>query len=126
MRVSYSFFLLHTSCGFIATRHREQRSLRRLRGNGQPGDAVGLDEWRELPVEQQTAFRIPISIIIDLPHLRAHHPVITVSEYLRLHGQDPEAESSQGSWQTELYHSHPNVFGSNKIKMPSLFVIENQ
>ena len=90
------------------------------------GDAVGLDDWRELPIEQQMAFRIPISIMIDLPHLRAHHPVITVSEYLRLHGLDPEAESSRRSWERELYHSHPNVFESNKTKMPSLFVIENQ
>ena len=90
------------------------------------GDALGSDEWRELPIEKQMAFRIPISIMIDLPHLRTHHPVITVSEYLRLHAQDPEAESSQGSWQKELYHSHPNVFESNKTKTPSLFVIENQ
>ena len=90
------------------------------------GDAVGLDDWRELPIEQQMAFRIPISVMFDLPHLRAHHPVITVSEYLRLHGQDPEGESSRGSWRIESYHSHPNVFESNKTKTPSLFVIENE
>jgi hypothetical protein len=90
------------------------------------GDAVGVDDWRELPIEQQMAFRIPISIMMDLPRLRARHPVITVSEYLRLHGLDPEAESSRGSWQRELYHSHPNIFESNKSKTPSLFVIENQ
>jgi hypothetical protein len=90
------------------------------------GDAVGSDEWRDLPIENQMAFRIPISIMMDLPHLRAQHPVITVSEYLRLHEQDQEAESSRGSWERELYHSHPNVFESNKTKAPSLFVIENQ
>ena len=90
------------------------------------GDAVGLDTWRELPIEKQMAFRIPISIMIDLPYLRAHYPVITVSEYLRLHGQDPEGESSRGDWQRELYHAHSNVFESNKTKTPSLFVIKNQ
>jgi hypothetical protein len=90
------------------------------------GDAVGLDVWRELPAEQQMAFRIPISIMMDLPRLRAQHPVITVSEYLRFHGLDPEAESSRGSWDRELYHSHPNIFESNKTKTPSLFVVENQ
>ncbi len=90
------------------------------------GDAVGSDEWRVLPIEKQMAFRIPISIMIDLPHLRARHPVITVSEYLRLHGLDPEAESSRGSWERESFHTHPNVFESNKTKTPSLFVIENQ
>ena len=90
------------------------------------GDALGLDAWRVLPIEKQMAFRIPISIMIDLPHLRARHPVITVSEYLLLHGQDPEAESSRGSWQKESYHTHTNVFESNKTKTPSLFVIENE
>lgn len=89
------------------------------------GDAVGKDEWRELPIEQQMAFRIPISVMLDLPHLRARHPVITVAEYLRLHGQDPESESSQGSWQRESYHTHPNVFQSNSTKTPSLFVVHN-
>jgi hypothetical protein len=62
------------------------------------GDAVGRDDWRALPVEKQMAFRIPISTMSDLPHLRARHPVITVLEYLCLHGLDPEAESSRGSW----------------------------
>ena len=90
------------------------------------GDAVGSDEWRKLPIERQMAFRIPISIMIDLPYLRARHPVITVSEYLRLHGLDPEIESSRGHWERESYHTHPNVLESNKTKTPSLFVIKNQ
>ena len=33
-------------------------------------DAIGWDEWRELPYEQQMAFRIPISLVLDLPRLR--------------------------------------------------------
>ena len=90
------------------------------------GDAVGQDEWRGLPIKKQMAFRIPISIMIDLSHLRARHPVITVSEYLRLHGLDPEAESSSGSWRREFYHTHPNVFEFNKTMTPSLFVIKNE
>jgi hypothetical protein len=89
------------------------------------GDAVGSDWWRELPIEKQMAFRIPISIMIDLPHLRAYHPVITVSEYLRLHGLDPEGESSRGHWERESYHTQPNVFEADKTKLPSLFVVEN-
>jgi hypothetical protein len=90
------------------------------------GDAMILDEWREIPIEKQMAFRIPISIMLDLPRLRARYPVITVSEYLHLHGLDPEIESSRGHWERELYHAHPNVFESNKTKTPSLFVIKNQ
>jgi hypothetical protein len=89
------------------------------------GDAVGWSEWRELPIEQQMAFRIPISIMVNITHLRSHHSVITASEYLRLHGVDPEFESSSGLWLRDWYHVHPNVFEANKTKTPSLFVIEN-
>ena len=88
-------------------------------------DAVGSNEWRELPIEQQMGFRIPISVMVNITHLRSRHPVVTASEYLRLHGQDPEIESSSGFWPRQLYHSHPNVFETNKTKTPSLFVIEN-
>jgi hypothetical protein len=89
------------------------------------GDALGLDTWRSLPMEEQMGFRIPISIMLDLPRLRAHYPVITVSEYLRLHGQTSEIESTDGFWRRESYHTHANVFESNQTKTPSLFVIEN-
>ena len=90
------------------------------------GDAVGSDQWRDLPIEKQMAFRLPISVMIDLSHLRAQYPVITVSEYLRLHGIDPEVEfESHGSWLRDTYHTNPNIFESNKTKTPSLFVIEN-
>ena len=88
-------------------------------------DATGRDEWRELPIEQQMGFRIPISVMMDLPRLRERGPVITVSEYLRIHGQDPKIESTDGHWPRDLYHSKANVFESDRSKMPSLFVIEN-
>ena len=88
-------------------------------------DALGLDEWRELPMEQQMGFRIPISVVLDLARLRARGPVITALEYLRLHGQGPEAESTSGSWPRGSYHMYANVFESNQTKKPSLFVIEN-
>jgi hypothetical protein len=89
------------------------------------GDAIGWDEWRDLPYEQQMAFRIPITVMLDLPRLRMQYPVITASEYLRLHGLDPESESSSGFWLRIWYTSSPNVFESNKIKTPSQFFIEN-
>jgi hypothetical protein len=89
------------------------------------GDAIGSDRWRELPIEEQMGFRIPISVIMNMTHLRNRQPVITASEYLRLHGQDPESESSSGFWPRQSYHTHPNVFETNKTKTPSLFVIEN-
>jgi hypothetical protein len=89
------------------------------------GDAIGLEEWRELPYEQQMGFRIPITLMFDLPRLRARHPIITASEYLRLHGQDPESESSSGYWLRDRYISSPNIFEPNKTKLPSQFVVEN-
>ncbi|KAF8266934.1 hypothetical protein EI94DRAFT_1731800 [Lactarius quietus] len=89
------------------------------------GDAVDSEEWRELPIEEQMGFRIPISVIVNMTNLRIQQPVITASEYLRLHGQDPESESSSGFWPREWYHTHTNVFETNKTKIPSLFLIEN-
>ncbi|KAH8991851.1 hypothetical protein EDB86DRAFT_2806423 [Lactarius hatsudake] len=89
------------------------------------GDAMGSGQWYGLPIEQQMGFRIPISVMVNITHLRSRQPVITASEYLRLHGQDPESESSSGYWPRESYHTHPNVFEANKTKTPSLFVIEN-
>ena len=89
------------------------------------GDAIHSEEWRELPIEQQMGFRIPISAVVNMTNLRNRQPVITASEYLRLHGQDPESESSSGFWFREWYHTHPNVFEADKTKTPSLFIIEN-
>jgi hypothetical protein len=50
------------------------------------GDAIGWGEWRDLPIEQQMGFRIPIAVMLDIPHLRKTHNVITIAEYLRLQG----------------------------------------
>jgi hypothetical protein len=89
------------------------------------GDAIGWEEWRKLPYEQQMGFRIPITLMFDFPRLRTRHPIITASEYLRLHGQDPESESSSGFWLRDWYISSPNIFESNQTKLPSQFIIEN-
>src|SRR6266436_6401794 len=89
------------------------------------GDAIGWEEWRELPYEQQMGFRIPITLMFDFSRLRSRHPIITASEYLRLHGQDPASESSSGFWLRDWYISSPNFFESNKTKLPTQFIIEN-
>lgn len=90
------------------------------------GDAIGWDEWRHLPYEQQMGFRIPITLMFDLPRLRARHPIITASEYLRLHGLAPESESSSGYWPRDYYISSPNIFEPNQTKLPSQSIIQNQ
>ena len=84
------------------------------------GDATRSERW-----DEQMGFRIPISVIVNMTHLRNRQPVITASEYLRLHGQNPESESSSVFWPRQSYHTQPSVFEINKTKAPSLFIIEN-
>ena len=50
------------------------------------GDAIHSEDWRGLPIEEQMGFRIPISIVVNMTNLRHRQPIITASEYLRLHG----------------------------------------
>jgi hypothetical protein len=55
--------------------------------------------------------------MVDFKHLRSRYNVITVREYLLLHGLDPELERSNGAWDRDAYHtSEPK---------PSLAVIRN-
>ncbi|KAF9024435.1 hypothetical protein BDZ89DRAFT_954732 [Hymenopellis radicata] len=86
------------------------------------GDAVDNDEWRELPIDQQMGWKIPIELMINITHLRHAHPVLTTADYLRLHGQDPSSEASNGHWTRDLYHSRPNLITG---RFPSLKVIPN-
>lgn len=55
--------------------------------------------------------------MIDLKHLRTRYHVVTVREYLELHGQDPNLEWSNGAWHRELYHA--------STPTPTLAVIRN-
>ncbi|KAF9511689.1 hypothetical protein BS47DRAFT_1468488 [Hydnum rufescens UP504] len=81
------------------------------------GDAIGSSEWRELPIDQQMGWRVPIGVMVDFKHLRSRYNVITIREYLLLHGLDPELERSNGAWARDAYHtSDPK---------PSLAVIRN-
>ncbi|KAK0213194.1 hypothetical protein DFS33DRAFT_1247933 [Desarmillaria ectypa] len=89
------------------------------------GEALGSNEWRELPIEEQMGWVLPISLMINITHLRENHPVITVSDYLRLHGVDPTAEASNGQWQRDRYHASDvkNIFTR---KTPELYVVQNE
>ncbi|KAF9029131.1 hypothetical protein BDZ89DRAFT_950792 [Hymenopellis radicata] len=86
------------------------------------GDAVGSDEWRELPIEQQMAWMIPIEIMLNITHLRETHPVITTTDYLLLHGYDPSEENTSGYWKRTEYHTRANVITGT---VPSFYAIEN-
>ncbi|EJD55335.1 hypothetical protein AURDEDRAFT_140927 [Auricularia subglabra TFB-10046 SS5] len=81
------------------------------------GDALNSDEWRELPMEDQMAWKVPMGLMIDMKQLRKHHSVLLVSEYLRLHNLRPSLEASTGRWLRDAYHEGPHA--------PSLFVIQN-
>ncbi len=87
-----------------------------------PSDALHHDEWRGLPLEQQMGFKIPIELMINITHLRRAHAVVTTAEYLRLHGQNPLTEASDGRWTRNVYHIRPNLVTG---QIPSLAVIKN-
>ncbi|KAG1831076.1 hypothetical protein EV424DRAFT_1373861 [Suillus variegatus] len=89
------------------------------------GDATSTDEWRQLPLEKQMAWRIPVSLMFNLTHLRETHAVITVSEYLRLHNISADVETTNGRWDTDLYHRGVNIFSDSGVE-PSLYVIKNE
>jgi len=88
------------------------------------GDAINSDEWRNLPDDRQMGWKVPMSVMLNLTHLRRSHPVITVAEYLRLHDLSPELELSNGQWDTQRFHQNPAVYDTQG-KPPSLHVIEN-
>ncbi|KAI0068212.1 hypothetical protein BV25DRAFT_1818597 [Artomyces pyxidatus] len=89
------------------------------------GDAVGWEEWRKLPIEQQMGWRIPMPLMLNMTHLRERYPVILISDYLRLHGMPTASEHSNGAWIREEYHTKPYIFEPDQTKLPSLYVIEN-
>lgn len=84
------------------------------------GDATHSDEWRDLPIEQQMAWRVPISVMFNLTSLRQSHSVITTSDYLRLHNISVDVESTDGHWDVDTYH----VQDTGDMQ-PSLHAIEN-
>ncbi|KAH0830351.1 hypothetical protein J3R83DRAFT_1745 [Lanmaoa asiatica] len=88
------------------------------------GDAINSEEWRQLPEEQQMGWRVPISTMLNLTHLRRFQPVITVAEYLRLHDLSEDLELSNGQWDTKIYHQNPSVYDTQG-NSPSLHTIEN-
>ena len=85
------------------------------------GDATHSDEWRDLPIEQQMAWKIPISIMFNLTHLQQSHAVITTEDYLRLHNISTRLESTDGHWDVDTYH----VRDTMGDMWPSLHTIEN-
>lgn len=92
------------------------------------GDAVGWGNWRELPIEQQMGWQIPIQTMINITQLRQFQPVITAEEYLQYAGLPSTLETTSGYWNRSAYHQSPDPFashGNRTLGKPTLFVIEN-
>ncbi|KAH7913488.1 hypothetical protein BJ138DRAFT_1111447 [Hygrophoropsis aurantiaca] len=85
------------------------------------GDATSHSDWRGLPVNERMAWKIPITLMFNLTHLRHTHSVMLISEYLRLQGLSPQDESSDGQWSSSKYHTK----GALGNMYPSLYEIEN-
>jgi hypothetical protein len=69
------------------------------------GDAIGWDEWRKLPIEKQMGWRIPIDLMIDLPHLQKTYNVLRMRDYLQLHNLPADKEWSNGAWHRQDYQA---------------------
>ena len=63
-------------------------------------------------------WKVPIQLMVDFDALRKYVPVVTVMQYLRLHGLPETLEVSNGHWDLKTYHS-------NSATSPSLAVIPN-
>lgn len=64
---------------------------------------------------------LPIEVMLHLKTFREHVPVVTVAEYLALHGLPTSLELSNGKWDPVSYHS--TTVGSTA---PSLVTLRNE
>ncbi|EJD55334.1 hypothetical protein AURDEDRAFT_109699 [Auricularia subglabra TFB-10046 SS5] len=80
------------------------------------GDAIGWNDWRDLPIEEQMGWRIPIEFMLNIPHMQEKYNVITFLDYLDLHNLPRQIEWGSGAWDRNGYHAGGI----------SLFVIPNE
>lgn len=97
------------------------------------GDAIGWGEWRDLPIEKQMGWRIPMEDMLDIPHLRKTHNVLLMSEYLQLVGIDPQREWSNGAWHRTDYLGGPehekltiHVIPNNEYDPADVFRVDSR
>ncbi|KAG8899389.1 hypothetical protein FRC01_010563 [Tulasnella sp. 417] len=88
------------------------------------GQAVHSTEWDGLPLNKQIAYRIPMQIMIDLPHLRKTHSVLLTSEYLKLNGLSPDLETSNGEFHRQVYLGNKKDEHGNDVQM-TIRVVKN-
>lgn len=66
-----------------------------------------MGDFAYLSDDEQVAWRLPISLMLDMSLIRRQHSVITVAEYLKLHQLDLALEVLNGSWSESAYHGGP-------------------
>ncbi|VDB87335.1 unnamed protein product [Peniophora sp. CBMAI 1063] len=82
------------------------------------------NKCRELPFEQyrHMGYRIPIQLMLNITAMRTLHPVLLVSDFLRLHGLPVNIENKEGVWEREAYHDTGPL---EEARLgPDLFVIQ--
>jgi len=91
------------------------------------GDEIGMGDFGYLSEDLQQAWRLPISIMIDIPRLRSRATsVVTVAEYLVLNGLPTTYEKPNGHWDLDKYHEAPHSPGSPpSAKGPSHYIFSN-
>ncbi|KAG8923727.1 hypothetical protein FRC02_010958 [Tulasnella sp. 418] len=63
-------------------------------------------EWAELPHDMQMGWKVPLEMMIDIPHLRKTHNVILMKDWLQIYGLDPSVEIGRnGPWWPTVYHN---------------------
>ncbi|KZV87092.1 hypothetical protein EXIGLDRAFT_724109 [Exidia glandulosa HHB12029] len=69
------------------------------------GDAIGWNDWRDLPIEQQMGFRIPMDVMLNITLMRQKYNVLTFLDYLDLHSLPRNIEWGSGAWDRNGYHA---------------------
>ncbi|VDB91199.1 unnamed protein product [Peniophora sp. CBMAI 1063] len=88
-------------------------------------EAMNTGVWSDLPLEQQMGYRIPIPLMLNITAMRAVHPVVLVSDFLRLHDLPLDIEVGNGHWGREAYHTHAPIHGA-PLGAPDLYVVKNE
>ncbi|KZV61938.1 hypothetical protein PENSPDRAFT_592125 [Peniophora sp. CONT] len=89
-------------------------------------EAMDTGVWSDLPYEQQMGYRIPMPVMLNITAMRAVHPVILVSDYLRLHDLPLDIEVGNGHWGREAYHTKAPIHSGFLGAPPDLYVVKNE
>jgi hypothetical protein len=64
-------------------------------------------------------WRVPIEVMLDLNSIRKQLPVITIADFLSIHGLNPSLEVGNGNFKPDIY------LNTTTMPRPSLYIIPN-